>query len=52
MKNIIIRKAKTEDADQFINLLNYVWRVTYKNIFAEEVFVDREQNAYKKNSKV
>ena len=42
MKNIIIRKVKSEDAEQYIKLGNLVWRIAYRHIFPEEVFIDRE----------
>jgi len=42
-KEIVIRKVKTEDAEQFVNLNNYVWRIAYKDIFPEEVFIYREE---------
>lgn len=42
MKNYKIRKITADDADQFIRLGNLVWRSAYKNIFPEEVFVQRE----------
>ena len=45
MKNIIIRKVQPVDAEQFIKLVNYVWRVTYSHIFPEAVFIDREKKA-------
>ncbi|MBR4406814.1 MAG: N-acetyltransferase [Clostridia bacterium] len=41
-KDIIIRPVKSEDAVQYTNLHNFVWRVAYKDIFPEEVFVDKE----------
>ena len=42
MGNIIIRKVKSEDAEGYLKLINLVWRVAYKHIFPEEVFVERE----------
>ena len=45
MKNINIRKVKSEDAEQFIKLRNMVWRITYKDIFPEEVFLEKEARA-------
>ena len=38
--NIVIRKVETKDAKQYVELINLVWRLTYKNIFPEEVFLD------------
>lgn len=63
MEDIIIRKVKPEDARQYLNLVNLVWRVAYKHIFPEEVFVEREslieeriktfnENFYNDNSKL
>ena len=48
MKNIIIRKVKNEDAEQYIKLNNLVWRDAYGHIFPEEVFEERELKTYKK----
>ncbi len=45
MKNIIIRKVQSKDAEQFIKLRNFVWRIAYKDIFPEEVFVEKEARA-------
>ena len=39
---LTIRKVKPEDARSWVILHNKVWRVAYKNIFPEEVFIDRE----------
>lgn len=41
--SILIRKVTNNDARQYIELINSVWRVAYKNIFPEEVFIDREK---------
>ena len=41
-KNIVVRKVKSVDAEQFIRLRNYVWRDAYKHIFPEEVFEYRD----------
>lgn len=40
---ILIRKVRNEDAKQYIELINSVWRDAYKNIFPEDVFIDRER---------
>lgn len=40
---ILIRKVRKDDAKQYIELINSVWRVVYKNIFPEEVFINREK---------
>lgn len=41
--SILIRKVRNDDAKQYIELINSVWRDAYKNIFPEEVFIDRER---------
>ncbi len=41
--NYKIRKAKLSDAKQFVELLNYVWRDAYKNIFPKEVLMTESQ---------
>lgn len=46
--NILIRKVNPKDATQYIQHINTVWRSAYKHIFPEKVFIDRENNAYKK----
>ena len=40
---ILIRKVRNDDAKQYIELINSVWRDAYKGIFPEEVFIDRER---------
>lgn len=40
--SIIIRKVRNDDARQYIELINSVWRVAYKKIFPEEVFSEKE----------
>ncbi len=45
---ILIRKAIKNDAKQYIELINSVWRVAYKNIFPEEVFINREKETEKR----
>lgn len=40
---ILIREVRSDDAKQYVELINSVWRVAYKNIFPEEVFIDREK---------
>ncbi len=49
--NIIIRPITVEDAESYVKLVNYVWRITYKHIFPEEVFLDRESNLDEKIEK-
>ena len=41
-KDIIIRKVKPEDAVMWTDLGNKVWRIAYKDIFPEEVFIANE----------
>ena len=43
-----IRKVKPEDARGWVILNNKVWRDAYKNIFPEEVFIDRESKLEEK----
>ena len=43
MKDIVIRNVEERDAVQYITLLNYVWRIAYKDIFPEEVFDDMDE---------
>ena len=40
---ILIRKVRNDDAKQYIELINSVWRDAYKNIFPEDVFINRER---------
>ena len=44
MENVLIRPVKHEHAEQYLKLVNFVWRVAYKHIFPEEVFVERESS--------
>ena len=48
MDNIIIRQAKADDAEQFVNLHNFIWRYAYGDILPEDVFVKREQKTQQK----
>lgn len=48
MKDIIFRKVESADAEQFVKLNNFVWRVAYKDIFPEEVFEERDNFASQK----
>ena len=50
-KEIIIRKVRNEDAIQYIDLHNLVWRYAYKNIFPEEVFLEKESRRLDKIKK-
>ena len=45
MDNVIIRKVKNADAEQYIKLRNLVWRCAYKDIFPNEVFVAKDSRA-------
>ena len=36
---ILIRKVRNDDAKQYIELINSVWRDAYKNIFPEECII-------------
>ncbi len=42
MENVIIRKTKAGDAEQYIKLRNLIWKSTYGHIFPEELFVKME----------
>ena len=42
-KEIIIREAKIEDAEKYVDLNNLVWRDAYKHIFPEEIFIEKEK---------
>jgi len=46
-KDIVIRPVKPQDAESYTNLHNLVWRAAYKDIFPEEVFVDKESKKQK-----
>lgn len=39
---IKIERCKVDDAEQYINFLNLVWKNAYSNIFPEEVFQRRD----------
>ena len=43
MNEINIRKAETKDSEESIKLIDYVWRIAYRNIFPETVFSERER---------
>lgn len=40
---IVIRKARLEDAEKYVDLNNLVWRDAYKHIFPEEIFEEKEK---------
>lgn len=42
---ILIRKVKPNDAKEYVNLINLVWRSAYKHIFPENVFVELEKKS-------
>ena len=42
--SIKIRKVQQSDAAQYIELINYVWRIAYSHIFPEKVFLERENS--------
>lgn len=48
MADIKIRKVRPEDARQYVELVNYVWRDAYNHIFPEDVFVRRENKTEEK----
>ena len=37
-QEVVIRKVKVSDAEQYVKLHNLVWKDAYRNIFPEEVF--------------
>lgn len=45
---IKIREAKLEDARNWYVLVNKVWRDAYKNIFPEEVFIEKDNQVEEK----
>ena len=45
---IKIRKVKSEDARKWYELCNRVWRNAYRDIFPEEVFIERENQLEEK----
>lgn len=49
MNEIInIRKVEAKDEKTWFKFKNKVWRIAYKDIFPEEVFVEKEKNAQEK----
>ena len=42
VNNIKIRKLEASDAEQYVKLHNLVWQHTYKDIFPNKVFEERE----------
>ena len=47
-ETIIIRKVNENDAYNWFLLVNKVWRYAYKDIFPEEVFIDRDNKIEQK----
>ena len=47
-ESIIIRKVNENDAYNWFLLVNKVWRYAYKDIFPEEVFIDRDNKIEQK----
>lgn len=47
-ESIIIRKVNENDAYNWFLLVNKVWRDAYKDIFPEEVFIDRDNKIEQK----
>ena len=48
IKWIKIRKVEENDAKKWYKFVNKVWRDAYKNIFPEEVFLEKEKNTEEK----
>jgi RimJ/RimL family protein N-acetyltransferase len=46
--DIKIRKIEEKDATIWFKFVNKVWRTAYKNIFPEEVFLEKEKNIEEK----
>lgn len=46
--NIIYRKAIEKDSREWNEIVNRVWRDAYKDIFPEEVFIDKENRIEEK----
>lgn len=51
MDNILIRKVNNDDAAFFIDFVTYVWKDAYKDILAEDVFLDMENRRDKRIEK-
>ena len=43
-----IRKVNSKDAKEWFQLVNKVWRDAYKNIFQEEVFIEKENQVHER----
>ena len=49
--NIIYRKAIEKDSREWNEIVNRVWRDAYKDIFPEEVFIDKENRIEEKGKR-
>ena len=49
--DIVFRKAIKEDSRKWVEFKNMVWRDAYKDIFPEEVFVDKEKRIDEKEKR-
>lgn len=49
--NIIYRKAIEKDSREWNEIVNRVWRDAYKDIFPEEVFIDKENRIEEKEKR-
>lgn len=47
-EKIVIRKVNENDGYDWMKLVNSVWRASYKHIFPEEVFQEKDNNIDKK----
>ena len=45
MKDVLIRQTQTSDADEFIELRNYVWSLSYAEILPPEIHEMKKQKA-------
>lgn len=43
MDKVTIRKAKTGEEIEIVTILDYVWKTTYKDIFTQELFLEKEK---------
>ena len=48
LENITIRLVRPEDAREWCMLAIRVWRVAYRHIFPEEVFLEKENRVEEK----
>ena len=47
-KGFTIRALRKDDAREYVELHNIIWRDAYSHIFPEEVFIDREKNSHER----